>query len=171
MLKDLASEGTDPARNVRVVPSLGEIFSTEAVPQLQAALKDPDPDISKVATFAMGNIGDCESTAPLVDMLQRSPPNQQVIAAKTLGTVGALHDDTAIIPPLLNALATDDVALRKQIVWALRQPPDRQAYEPLVALQQSLRSVRTRDRNTPEGEIWEAANSSIKQLDGFDQNN
>lgn len=171
LLKDLASERTNPARKVRITPSLGEIFSREAAPQLQATLKNPNPDISKAASIALGNIGDRKSTAPLVDVLHRSPPNQQVIAAKALGKVGALHGDTAIIPPLLNALATDDVALKKQTVWALRQSPDRQAYEPLVALQRSLRSARTRDRNTPEGKIWEAVNSSIKQPDGFDQNN
>lgn len=171
LLKVLSDEKTDPARKVRIIRSLGEMFSAEAVPQLQAALKDPNPDISKAAAIALGNIGHRESIVSLVDMLQHNPPEQQVIAAKALGKVGALHGDTSIIPPLLDALSTDDIALKTEVVWALGQLPDRRAYEPLVALQRSLRSARTSDRNSPEGKLWEAVNYSLKQLDGFDQIN
>lgn len=171
LLQVLSNEKTNPARKVLIIRSLGEIFSAEAVPQLQAALKDPNPDISKAAAIALGNIGHRKSIASLIDMLQHSPPDQQMIAAKALGKVGALHGDTTIIPPLLDALATDDVALKTEVVWALGQLPDRRAYEPLVALQRSLRSTRTGDRNTPEGKLWEAVNYSLKQIDGFDQIN
>jgi len=147
------------------------MFSGQAVPQLQAALNDTNPEVSKAAAIALGNIGHRESVTSLVDMLQRSPDDQKMVAAKALGKVGALHGDTSIIPPLLDALKTDNLALKTEVVWALGQLPDRRAYEPLLALQRSLRSARTGDRNTQEGKLWEAVNYSIKQLDGFDQIN
>ncbi|WP_455388016.1 HEAT repeat domain-containing protein [Petrachloros mirabilis] len=170
LLKVLESGNLAPARKVRIIQALGEMFSAPAVPQLQAALKDTHPDVPKAAAIALGNIGHKESIASLVDMLKTSPPDQKIAAAKALGKVGALHGDVSIIPPLLEALNTDDLALKTEVVWALGQLPDRRAYEPLAALQRSLRSVRI-DRGTQEGKLWEAVNYSIKQLDGFDQIN
>jgi len=171
LLKVLEREDTSSSRKIRIIQSLGEIFSAQAVPQLQAALNDTNPEVSKAAAIALGNIGHRESITSLVDMLQRSPDDQKMVAAKALGKVGALHGDTSIIPPLLDALKTDNLALKTEVVWALGQLPDRRAYEPLMALQRSLRSARTGDRNTQEGKLWEAVNYSIKQLDGFDQIN
>ncbi|HSB45128.1 MAG TPA: HEAT repeat domain-containing protein [Nitrospira sp.] len=170
LLKVLAEGNPPTARRVRIIQSLGEIFSTQAVPQLQAALKDPNPDVSKAAAIALGNIGHKDSIASLISMLKTGSPDQKVVAAKALGKVGALHGDASIIPPLLEALNTDDLVLKTEVVWALGQLPDRRAYEPLVALQRSLRNVRT-DRGSQEGKLWEAVNYSIKQLDGFDQIN
>jgi len=170
LLKVLAEGKPSPARKIRIIQSLGEMFSAQAVPTLQAALKDPDPDIPKAAAIALGNIGHKESIASLIDMLKSGPPEQKVAAAKALGKVGALHGDISIIPPLLETLNTDDLILKTEVVWALGQLPDRRAYEPLVAIQRSLRNVRT-GRGTQEGKLWEAVNYSIKQLDGFDQIN
>ncbi len=170
LLKILAQGNLPPARKVRVIHALGEMFSAQAVPQLQTALTDANPEVSKAAAIALGNIGHRESIASLVAMLKSSPPDQKVAAAKALGKVGALHGDASIIPPLLEALSTDDLVLKTEVVWALGQLPDRRAYEPLAALQRSLRSVRT-DRGSQEGKLWEAVNYSIKQLDGFDQIN
>jgi HEAT repeats/PBS lyase HEAT-like repeat len=170
LLKMLAQSQLAPARKVRIIQSLGEMFSAQAVPQLQAALKDTNPDVPKAAAIALGNIGHQESIASLVAMLKTSPPDRKVAAAKALGKVGALHGDASIVPPLLEALNTDDLLLKTEVVWALGQLPDRRAYEPLAALQRSLRSART-DRGSQEGKLWEALNYSIKQLDGFDQIN
>lgn len=171
LLKVLEDPSTPPARKIRVIRSLGEMFSAPAVPYLQAALKDQNPDITKAAAIALGNIGHRESIASLLDLLKTGSPEQQVAAVKALGKVGALHGDTSIIPPLLEALDTTDLTLKTEVVWALGQLPDRRAYEPLAALQRSLRNARTSDRNSPEGKLWEAVNYSIKQLDGFDQIN
>ena len=171
LLKVLSQESTSPARKVIIIQSLGQMFSAKAVPQLQAALKDPDPEVTKAAAIALGNIGHKESIASLITLLQTGKPDRQVAAAKALGKVGALHGDISIIPPLLETLGTDNIVLKTEVVWALGQLPDRRAYEPLVALQRSLRNTRTTDRNSPEGKLWEAVNYSLKQLDGFDQIN
>lgn len=159
------------ARKARIIQSLGEMFSADAVPHLQAALKDPDPEIPKAAAIALGNIGHKESISSLIELLKSGPQAHKIAAAKALGKVGALHGDATIIPPLIEALTTSDTALKTEVVWALGQLPDRRAYEPLAALQQSLRNVRTSDRSSEEGKLWDAVNYSIKQLDGFDQFN
>lgn len=171
LIRLLQDGRTGSARTVRIIQSLGEMFSFKAVPQLQAALKDTDPDISKAAALALGNIGHQESIASLVDMLKRGTPDQKVAAAKALGKVGALHGDASIIPPLLDALKTDDLAVKTEVVWALGQLPDRRAYEPLAELQRSLRNVRTSDRASQDGKLWDAVLYGLKQLDGFDQIN
>jgi len=170
-LLTLLGENPAPARKVRIIQSLGEMFSAKAVPQLLAALKDESPEVPKAAAIALGNIGHHDSITALVAMLKTGAPDQKIAAAKALGKVGALHGDSTIIPPLLEALNTKDLALQTEVAWALGQLPDRRAYEPLVALQRSLRNVRTSDRSSQEGKLWEAVNYSIKQLDGFDQIN
>lgn len=170
LLKVLADGNSPPARTIHIIQSLGNMFSSQAVPHLQAALKDANPEIQKAAAIALGNIGHKESIASLVEMLKTAAPEQKVFAAKALGKVGALHGDVSIIPPLLEMLKTDDLVLKTEIVWALGQLPDRRAYEPLAALQRTLRSVRLGSK-TQEGKLWEAVNYSLKQLDGFDQIN
>jgi hypothetical protein len=168
----LQDDTTAPARKARVIRVLGEMFSAKAVPYLQAALKDPDADIPKAAALALGNIGHQESIAALVEMLRAGVPDRKVAAAKALGKVGALHGDASIIPPLLETLkTTDDLVLKTEVVWALGQLPDRRAYEPLAELQRSLRNVRTSDRTSQDGKLWDAVLYALKQLDGFDQIN
>lgn len=162
---------TPAPRKVRIIQSLGQMFSGNAVEDLQAALKDPDPEVPKAAAIALGNIGRQESIDALVDMLKTGRPEHKVAAAKALGKVGALHGNTAIIPPLLDSLQTEDLVLKTEVVWALGQLPDRRAYEPLVSLQRSLLNMRTSDRQSQEGKLWDAVSYSLKQLDGFDQIN
>lgn len=165
--------GTSPPvpRKVRAIQALGEMFSAKSVSLLQASLKDQNPEVVKAAAIALGNIGQRESIEMLVALLKQGTAGHKQAAARALGKVGALHGDSSIIPPLLDALGTNDVALQTEVVWALGQLPDRRAYEPLAALQRSLRNVRTSDRTSPEGKLWEAVTYSLKELDGFDQFN
>ncbi len=171
LIRLLQDSRTPAARKARVIQSLGDMFSAKAVPYLQSALNDPDMEISKAAALALGNIGHQDSIASLVEMLRTGKPEQKVAAAKALGKVGALHGDASIIPPLLDALKTDDLVLKTEVVWALGQLPDRRAYEPLAELQRSLRNVRTSDRTSQDGKLWDAVLYGLKQLDGFDQIN
>lgn len=171
LLKKLEDPGLPPTRKIQIIRALGEMFADGAGPALQRHLKDADPQVAAAAAIALGNIGHQGSVAALIDGLQHGSPELRLAAARGLGKVGALHGDASIIPPLIEALNTDDIALKTEVVWALGQLPDRRAYEPLVALQRSLRDVRTSDRQSPEGKLWDAVNYSIKQLDGFDQLN
>ncbi|MEE8607378.1 MAG: HEAT repeat domain-containing protein, partial [Nitrospiraceae bacterium] len=72
---------------------------------------------------------------------------------------------------LLEALNTDDITLKTEVVWALGQLPDERAHEPLLALQRSLRHLRTSDRDSKEGKLWDAVSYSLKQIDRYDQVN
>ncbi len=171
LLRVLDAPETTPERKVLIIKALGELLSDQAVPRLQSAVKDPDPTIGKAAAISLGEIGSKESITTLVDALHSTDRDLQIAAARGLGKLGALHGDTSIVPPLLEALHTDDITFKTEVVWALGKVPDKRAYEPLRALQRSLRGMRTSDRNSPEGKLWDAVNYSIKQIDYSDQIN
>jgi hypothetical protein len=171
LLTLLDRSDTSGTRKALIITQLGELFAIDAVPRLQAALKDRDPNVSKAAAIALGNIGHKESIATLVEALKTGPPELQVAAARGLGQVGALHGDWSIIPPLLEALNTEDITVKTEVVLALGKLPDRRAQEPLLALQRSLRDARTNDRNSKEGRLADAVSYSLKQIDPYDQLN
>ena len=171
LLELLDAPQTSPSRKVKVIESLGQLFSAKAVPRLQRALNDPDIAVAQAAAIALGNIGEKESTASLVHALKTGRPELKIEAARGLGKVGALHGDTSIVPPLLDALDTDDITLKTEVVWALGKVPDRRSYEALLALQRSLQNVRTSDRESKEGKLWDAVSFSLKQVAPFDQIN
>lgn len=168
LLAVLDRPGITALQKVTIITQLGDLFSIEAVPRLQAALKDPDPNVAKAAALALGNIGHKESIATLVNALKTGPPELRAAAAKGLGQVGALHGDTSIIPPLLEALNTDDLALKTEVVWALGKLPDRRAYDPLFQIYKPLQSVSGPDTDPQIIKLKEALNWSLKQIDTWE---
>jgi HEAT repeat protein len=169
LLKVLDDPATAPTEKVKIINLLGEIFATEAVPRLLVALKNPDLSIAKAAAVALGNIGRKESIAALVDALKTGQPELQAAAAKGLGQVGALHGDFSIIPPLHDALKTDNIAVKTEVVWALGKLPDKRTAELLYALNRSLPNTRSGEEETQEKKLREAINWSLRQVDTFDQ--
>ncbi len=168
LLTLLDRPGVSSARKVTIITQLGDIFAIEAVPRLQAALKDPDPNVAKAAALALGNIGHKESTATLVDALRTGPPELRAAAAKGLGQVGGLHGDVSVVPPLIEALKTDDLALKTEVVWALGKVPDRRAYEPLFQIYKPLQRVSGPDTDPQIVKLKEALNWSMKQIDTWE---
>ena len=136
------------SRKARIIRVLGEMFSEKAAPYLLESVNDRNPDVAGAAAIALGNIGHQGSVTALVHLLNNGQGLSKLHAAKALGKVGALHGDASIVPPLLEALNTDDLALKTEVVWALGQIPDGRAYQPLMALQRSLRNMRTSDRSS-----------------------
>ena len=172
LLKRLDDPGVPPAMKAKIVNQLGEMFATEAVPRLIAALKDPDVTVAKAAAFALGNIGQKDSIAALINLLKTGQPELQAAAAKGLGQIGALHGDFAIIPPLLDALKSDNVAVKTEVAWALGKLPDKRAYEPVYTLYRSLQMAGVPDGDGEQvRKLKEAVNWSLKQIDTFDQFN
>jgi hypothetical protein len=174
LLKRLDEPTVSPALKAKIIAQLGDMFSTVAVPRLLVALKDPDVTIATAAAQALGTIGQKESIAALIDVLKTGSPELQAAAAKGLGQVGALHGDFSIIPPLLDALKTDNLAVKTEVVWALGKLPDKRAYEPVYALYRTLQTAESNGQG-PDGEqmykLKEALNYSLKQIDTFDQFN
>ncbi|MEW6543634.1 MAG: HEAT repeat domain-containing protein [Nitrospirota bacterium] len=171
LLKLLDAPGVTSARKVEVIALLGDLFEVKAVPRLVAELKGADLAAARAAALALGSIGHKDGIPALIEALKSGKPELQIAAARGLGLLGGLHGDFAIIPPLLEALKTDDLAVKTEIVWALGKLPDKRAYEPLLALQRSLRNVRTSDRSSQEGRLWDAVSYSLKQIDTSDQMN
>jgi hypothetical protein len=177
LLKRLDEPSVTPALKAKIIAQLGEMFATEAVPCLLIALKDSDITIAKAAAQALGNIGQKDSIAALVTVLQTGKPELQAAAAKGLGQVGALHGDFSIIPSLLDALKSDDLAVKTEAAWALGKLPDKRAYEPIYALYRTLQTsgiagIDGQGRNGEQVQkLKEALNWSLKQVDTFDQFN
>ncbi|HJU06557.1 MAG TPA: HEAT repeat domain-containing protein [Nitrospiraceae bacterium] len=169
LLKALDDPATESAEKVKIINLLGEIFAIEAVPRLITALKDPDTNIAKAAAVALGNIGNKQGITALTDVLKTGQPELQAAAAKGLGQAGALHGDFSIIPPLLDALKTDDLTVKTEVVWALGKLPDKRTAEVLYALNRSLPNTRGTEQETQEKKLREAINWSLKQVDTFDQ--
>jgi hypothetical protein len=172
LLKRLDEAEVSSALKAKIIAQLGEMFATGTVPRLLIALKDPDVTIAKAAAQALGNIGQKDSISALVEVLRTGKPELQAAAAKGLGQVGALHGDFSIIPPLLQALKTDNLAVQTEVAWALGKLPDKRTYEPIYGL---YRTLQTSDRQGRDREqvqrLKEALNWSLKQVDTFDQFN
>ena len=168
LLKLLDDQATQPARKVRIISLLGEMFATEAVPRLLQALKSDDSAVAKAAAMALGNIGSKEGTAALIAVLKTGTPELQAAAAKGLGQLGALHGDFSIIPPLLNALNSPDVAVKTEAAWALGKLPDRRAYDPLHEISKTLTNVRGPDADPSKLKLKEAVYWSMKQIDTWE---
>jgi len=65
-LRALLGDPRHPPRRRLIVVVLGELRAFEAVPELVAALDDPDVELCARACHALGKIGDPESAEPLV---------------------------------------------------------------------------------------------------------
>ncbi len=166
LLKLLDDPKTSESRKVRVVTMLGESFADAAVPRLTAGTKDPNVEIAKAATLAIGNIGQQESIPVLVELLKTGRPEVRPAAARGLGAVGALNFDYSVIPPLLEALQTsDDLAVQTQAVWALGRLPDRRSYQPLFDLIEDLHTGRGSKVSPEVAELRKAATWALKQVE------
>jgi len=168
LLKIFDDPSTPQPRKVRIISMLGYLFSAKAVPRLLTALKEPDLAVAKAAAVALGNIGQKESIPVMIEVMRSGPRELRAEVAKGLGIVGALHGDPSIIPPLLEALNTDDLALKTEVVWALGKLPDRRAYEPLYQIYKPLQSVRGPDADPQVKKLKEALNWSMKQIDTWE---
>jgi hypothetical protein len=159
---------TPSARKVRLISLFGHLFSVKSVPRLLVALKGSDPEIAKAAALALGTIGQKETIPTLIDTMKFGTPELRAAAAKALGLAGALHGDFTIIDPLLETLKTDDVVVKTEVAWALGKLPDRRAYDPLFALQNSLAHVHGNEMDPKVTKLKEAVNWSIKQIDTWE---
>jgi len=159
---------TPSARKVRLISLFGHLFSVKSVPRLLVALKGSDLEIAKAAALALGTIGQKETIPTLIDTMKSGTPELRAAAAKALGLAGALHGDFTIIDPLLETLKTDDVVVKTEVAWALGKLPDRRAYDPLFALQNSLAHVHGNEVDPKVAKLKEAVNWSIKQIDTWE---
>jgi len=64
-LRTLLGDPRSPPRRRLIVVVLGELRAFEALPELTAALADPDDELCARACHALGKIGDAESAEPL----------------------------------------------------------------------------------------------------------
>jgi len=169
LLKLLDAGDTPQVRKLKILSLLGEMQADEALPQLKAALKDKD--LSKHAAVALGNMGK-EGIPILVDILKHSKqPELQAAAAKGLGDLGNTHNDSSVVPPLLEMLDAPgvDITVQTEVAWALGRVPDRRSVKPLFDLDKKLQKIRKDPPDPLIKKLKEAVFWSIKQVYTEDQ--
>lgn len=169
LLKMLDSPGTSQLRKLQIISVLGQMEADEALPRLREALKDKD--LSKQAAVALGNMGK-EGIPILVDILKHSKqPQLQAAAAKGLGDLGNTHNDSSVVPPLLDMLDAPDVdiTVQTEVAWALGRVPDRRSVKPLFDLDKKLQKIRKDPPDPLIKRLKEAVFWSIKQVYTEDQ--
>lgn len=100
----------DVEEKLRATEALGESRSTIAVSELEAALRDPNPQMRIEAAHALGEIGDASAAEALLHALQ--DPGSGVVeeAARALGRIG----DRRVCASLLNLLLDEDASLHRR---------------------------------------------------------
>lgn len=169
LLKLLEATDTPQIRKLKIISLLGEMQADEALPKLKAALKDKD--LSKQAAVALGNMGK-EGIPILVDILKHSKqPELQAAAAKGLGDLGNTHNDSSVVPPLLEMLDAPgvDITVQTEVAWALGRVPDRRSVQPLFDLDKKLQKIRQDPVDPQMKKLKEAVFWAIKQVYTEDQ--
>jgi hypothetical protein len=169
LLKLLDAPDTSQVRKLQIISLLGEMEADEALPRLREALKDKD--LSKQAALALGNMGK-EGIPILVDILKHSKqPQLQAAAAKGLGDLGNTHNDSSVVPPLLEMLDAPgvDITVQTEVAWALGRVPDRRSVKPLFDLDKKLQKIRNDPPDPLIKKLKEAVFWSIKQVYTEDQ--
>jgi hypothetical protein len=169
LLKLLDASNTSQMRKIKIISLLGEMQADEALPKLKAALKDKD--LSKEAAVALGSMGK-DGIPILVDILKHSKqPELQAAAAKGLGDLGNVHNDSSVVPPLLEMLDAPgiDITVQTEVAWALGRVPDRRSVKPLFDLDKKLQKIRKDPPDPLIKKLKEAVFWSIKQVYTEDQ--
>jgi hypothetical protein len=169
LLKLLDAADTPQVRKIKIISLLGEMQADEALPTLKAALKDKN--LSQEAAIALGSMGK-EGIPILVDILKHSKqPELQAAAAKGLGDLGNTHNDSSVVPPLLEMLDAPgiDITVQTEVAWALGRVPDRRSVQPLFDLDKKLQKIRNDPPDPKVKKLKEAVFWSIKQVYTEDQ--
>ncbi|HTL61492.1 MAG TPA: HEAT repeat domain-containing protein [Nitrospira sp.] len=169
LLKLLDASETPQVRKIKIISLLGEMQADEALPTLKAALKDKN--LSQEAAVALGSMGK-DGIPILVDILKHSKqPELQAAAAKGLGDLGNTHNDSSVVPPLLEMLDAPgiDITVQTEVAWALGRVPDRRSVQPLFDLDKKLQKIRNDPPDPKIKKLKEAVFWSIKQVYTEDQ--
>jgi HEAT repeat protein len=116
-LRTLLGDPRHPRRRRLIVVVLGELRAFDAVPELTAALRDPDDELCARACHALGKIGDPESAEPLaaVAMDGARPWFVRTAAAGAAGQIG----DPGTAGMLVDALDSEEWYPRNAAATAL----------------------------------------------------
>jgi hypothetical protein len=116
LLRRRLREAPSPQERRQAAVALGEIHANAAVPELVAALCDPDDEVCTRAMRALAAIGDGAAVAPMISLLER--PRSWFVHVAAATALGML-DDPAAAPSLARTLNAEDWALRNAAARAL----------------------------------------------------
>ena len=124
----LLGRAGEPNRQAGLLRSLGRSRSPLAVGKLLASLEDPNPDVRRSATLALGDTGQPEVLEVLTRHLADAESDIRREAARALG---ALREGAAVVH-LVEALDDSDPEVRMAAADALGKLPEPESRDALV---------------------------------------
>jgi HEAT repeat protein len=113
--------------------ALGNLQDRAALPDLQTALGDPDPEVRLRSAGSLGLLRAPEAVPSLVGLVADPDPLVRAMAVTALGELG----DRSAAPALRGALRDADARVRERAARALGQVGDQEARDELDRLAQS----------------------------------
>ncbi len=127
-----ATRDTGAYRRARAVAALGEIGDRSAFDAMVVLLDDSDDVVSRAAASAFEKMRDPRAVGPLVRLLE-SANRSSFVRGYAAMTLGALKDPVSV-EPLLAALDSDEVLLRRSAARALCRIDDERSRDRLAAI-------------------------------------
>lgn len=133
-LLELVKKGNEKTTRALAIRALGKLQEKRAIPILRELLQtESDLSVLSAVPFALGRIGDRESTESLIRLLKDTRPDVRHSAAQGLGWM----KDRKAVQPLTDILSDPDFEVRLITVWALgniRDNSDNKVTKLLIAL-------------------------------------
>src|SRR5690606_38728776 len=124
----------EPPVRAKLLELLDVRIAPEAVPQATAHLADPAPEVRLAALQVLLQQGSVTELPALLEVLKTTAESrEQVLAARTIGAIAGRSGD-AVLPVILENLATAEAPVKTTLVEALGKIGGASALPPVVAL-------------------------------------
>ncbi len=130
VLKALTDDDDEVRLEAARVAAQGRMV--DAVPRLVEWLSDPDKVVRRVATDALGAIGDAAGTVALIRTLGDFDGDVRMGAVLALGKIGQRGDRTVVVP-LISRVTDEKTEVRRAAIEALKAIGDRRAVVAMVS--------------------------------------
>jgi HEAT repeat protein len=115
-VRDRLQHDGDPAVRAEAAEVLAAA-GPEVLPDLRAAIADPDPTVREAAATGIGEIGGSRATAA-VEAIARDPDEDRLVIEAAVAALGALGDPNSL-PLLLQLAGSGPPQIRRRAIVAL----------------------------------------------------
>ncbi|MDB6041378.1 MAG: hypothetical protein JWM99_5219 [Verrucomicrobiales bacterium] len=114
-----AAQDSDQSVQLQAIRQLGTCQAVEAVPELESLLKSPEAAVRFRAATALGRIGQGSAVPALINDLNDKDFFARYSVFHALNRIGSA--DSTAWPPIVNALASEEGAVREGAGFAIRE--------------------------------------------------
>ncbi|MBI2921114.1 MAG: peptidylprolyl isomerase [Planctomycetes bacterium] len=144
----------DPVVRRRALVALGRVGHPSTVPQVAAALEDPDRTIIEEAAFALGLIGSPEAFDHLQPLLDSREPDLRAVALEAVGRLG----EPRFAPYATAKVKDGSSAVRREVATALMRMNEKATSEEAQArMKEAVASLRPLLRDPDAAVRWRTA--------------